>query len=93
MKTTTIQVRIDPKTKREAGKIFADLGMDLSTGMKVYLNKVVETEGIPFAVTKKKFLSYSSKEEYGRQVAWALKHGKSYRSAKEMTDAILTEQD
>lgn len=76
--TATIQVRIDAKTKRAAGKIFADLGMDLSTGMKVYLNKVVETEGIPFPVQKKKFLNYSSKEEYQRQVAWALKHGKRY---------------
>lgn len=77
-------MRIDPKTKREAGKIFADLGMDISTGMKVYLNKVVETEGIPFPVTKRKFLGYPSKEAYKKEVAWALKHGKSYTDVDEM---------
>lgn len=93
MNTTTVQVRIDPKTKRKAGKIFADLGMDISTGMKVYLNKVVEIEGIPFPVIRRKFLGYPSKGAYKKEVAWALKHGKSYSSAKEMIDAILTERD
>lgn len=93
MNTTTVQVRIDPKTKRKAGKIFADLGMDISTGMKVYLNKVVETEGIPFPVTKRKFLGYPSKEAYKKDVAWTLKHGKSYSNAKDMIDAILAEKD
>lgn len=93
MNTTSIQIRVDAKTKREAGKIFADLGMDLSTGMKVYLNKVIETEGIPFPVTKGKFLGYPSKEAFEKNRAWTLKHGKSYNSAREMMDAIMAERD
>lgn len=91
--TATIQIRIDPKTKRRVAKVFADVGLDMSTGFKLYINKVIESEGIPFPVQKKKYLSYSSKEEYERQVAWALAHGKSYKTAKEMIDAILSEKD
>ena len=91
MKTATIQVRIDPKTKRAAAKIFADLGMDISTGMKVYLNKVIEMEGIPFPVQKKKFLGYPSKEAFEKERDWALKHGKRYNSAKEAIDALWSE--
>ena len=84
MKTATIQVRIDPKTKREASKIFAELGMDISTGMKVYLNKVIEEAGIPFPVKRKKFLSYPSKEAFEKERDWALKHGKRYDNAHEL---------
>ena len=91
MKTATIQVRIDPKTKREAAKIFADLGMDISTGMKVYLNKVIEIEGIPFPVQKRKFLGYPSKQAFEKERDWALKHGKRYNGAKEAIDALWSE--
>jgi len=47
---STIQIRIDEKTKKEAVKIFDDLGIDMSTAIKVYLKKVIVTQGIPFQI-------------------------------------------
>ena len=45
---TTIQIRIDEKTKKEAIKVFNDLGIDMSTGIKIFLKKVVTAQGVPF---------------------------------------------
>ena len=44
----TIQVRIDPKTKQSVAKIFAKLGFDISTGVKIYFQQVMREQGIPF---------------------------------------------
>ncbi len=44
----TIQVRVNPKTKRAVGKIFAELGLDMSTGIKIYFSQVLKTGGVPF---------------------------------------------
>ena len=39
--------------KEEAVKIFNELGLDLTTGIKIYLTKVVKEQGIPFEMTVK----------------------------------------
>ena len=41
-------VRIDPEVKERAMAIFADLGMNLSTGVEVCLRAVVRANGLPF---------------------------------------------
>jgi addiction module RelB/DinJ family antitoxin len=46
--TTTIQLRIDKKTKAAASAIFEKLGMDMTSGMKLFLSQVVRTKSIPF---------------------------------------------
>lgn len=50
----TISVRVDDKLKDESMKIFEELGLDMSTGIKMYLNQVVKKKGIPFEVTLEK---------------------------------------
>lgn len=45
---TTIQVRIDEKTKRAARRVLDRLGIDVSTAIKAYLAQIVLHEGIPF---------------------------------------------
>lgn len=47
---TTIQVRIDSKLKKDVSKIFESLGLDLSSGIKMYFNQVLLKKGIPFRV-------------------------------------------
>lgn len=44
---TTIQIRIDEKTKRSAKRVFGKLGIDMSTAIKVFLKQVVTHNGIP----------------------------------------------
>ncbi len=48
--TTTIQLRIDSKTKTEAKNIFKKLGTDLSSAMKLFLAQVIRTKSMPFVM-------------------------------------------
>ena len=41
--TTTIQMRIDKSTKDKAQKVFKKMGLDLSSGLRVYLGRVADT--------------------------------------------------
>ena len=49
--SSTITVRVDDKLKKEAGDVFKEVGMDMSTAITIYLKQVVRTNGIPFPVT------------------------------------------
>ena len=51
MNDTAITFRTNSKTKAEAQRILANLGMDISTALNVFLKKVVCTESIPFDVS------------------------------------------
>lgn len=46
----SINVRIDEDTKKESQEILEALGMDLTTGIRVFLNQVIAEKGLPFAV-------------------------------------------
>jgi DNA-damage-inducible protein J len=50
MTEARLSVRIDPNTKRQAEAVFNALGMNLSTGINVYLTRVAMTHAIPFAL-------------------------------------------
>lgn len=50
MKTKILQVRIEEDVKNEAEAIFKNIGLDLSTGVRLYLNRVVKEKGIPFSM-------------------------------------------
>lgn len=49
--TKNYSLRLDEDTKENANRIFNDLGMDFSTGVRIYLNQVIKTNGIPFSLT------------------------------------------
>ena len=81
---TTIQVRIDEKTKKKAKKVFKDMGLDISTGIKVYLNRVVKDNGIPFVVRTENGYTPEQEQEMIKEVQWAKKHAKRYISVDEI---------
>ena len=45
---TTIQIRVDKKTKQQAAKIFDKLGLDMSSAVRIYLHQVALRKGLPF---------------------------------------------
>lgn len=47
-KTTTINVRTSPATKKEAARVFEKLGLDLSSGVNLYLARVAREQAVPF---------------------------------------------
>lgn len=82
---TTLTVRIDEKIKAKANKAFEKLGLDMSGAIKIFLNQVIKEDGLPFTPTNNDAVI---KARWDKQVAYALKHGKSYKTAKELLDDI-----
>lgn len=54
-----IAVRVDDKLKKDATEVFNELGLDMSTAVKLFLKQSVLTKSIPFKLT----LDEYSKEE------------------------------
>lgn len=82
---STVNVRIDEVLKKEAVKALENLGLDISSAVKMFLKQVVNTGEIPFkAITEKAYVKMLD-----REVANAIKYGKGYKSAEEMHRAIL----
>ena len=79
--TTTLSIRIEEKTKKAAQKTLEAVGLDLSSAVKMFLHQVIIEQGIPFKPSR---TPKQIREEWDKEVAWALKHGKRYNSAKEM---------
>ena len=50
MAETRLSVRVDLATKKQAEAVFSALGMNLSTGVNMYLAHVARTRAIPFAL-------------------------------------------
>lgn len=50
MPRTSTNIRIDKEIKEKAQEIFSELGMDLTTGINLFLRQVVINQGIPFAL-------------------------------------------
>lgn len=48
-----LQVRIDEEEKEIASNIFKQLGLDLSTAVRIFICQSIQEQGLPFKVTKK----------------------------------------
>ncbi|HEY9583346.1 MAG TPA: type II toxin-antitoxin system RelB/DinJ family antitoxin [Candidatus Paceibacterota bacterium] len=82
--TTTIQLRIDRKTKEKARDIFEKLGMDLSSGMKLFLSQVIRTKSIPFVARTVNGYTPEYEQLLLEETEQALKFGKRFSSVKEL---------
>lgn len=48
----TISIRVDDTLKKDAQELYKDLGVDLTTAITMFLKKSVQTQGIPFTVSR-----------------------------------------
>lgn len=53
MASVVLQVRIDDKLKSDAEEIFCNLGLNMSSAVRLFLNRVVVEQGIPFPMCLK----------------------------------------
>ncbi|MBX2866456.1 type II toxin-antitoxin system RelB/DinJ family antitoxin [Candidatus Kaiserbacteria bacterium] len=85
MSTSTINIRIDEKTKRRAAATLSSIGLDMSSAVKMFLHQVILEDGVPFIPSRKR--QKEIRAEWDQEIAEAMK-GTSYRTAKELHDAI-----
>lgn len=76
MATTNIQVRVDQALKAEAEQLFADIGLDLATAIRLFLKQSVINNGIPFPLEREPFFSRSN-QEFLMRAAKDLREGRN----------------
>jgi DNA-damage-inducible protein J len=48
--TTNLSIRMDTELKKQAEKLFSELGMNMTTALNVFLRQSVRQGGIPFEI-------------------------------------------
>ncbi|MEK7463692.1 MAG: type II toxin-antitoxin system RelB/DinJ family antitoxin [Patescibacteria group bacterium] len=86
---TTLQIRVDDSLKEKASQALKRMGLDLSSGIKLFLNEVAMTETIPFLPSTEKGKKLRGYETYKKEAEFLKKHGKRFTSGKELIDDIL----
>jgi DNA-damage-inducible protein J len=51
MAQTNLNVRVDEDIKKKADLLFADLGMNMTTAINVFLRQAIRKGGVPFEIT------------------------------------------
>ena len=51
MASTNLNIRVDKEIKENAEAIFAELGINMSSAINIFLRKVIRDKGLPFSVT------------------------------------------
>ncbi len=89
---TTLQTRIDAKLKKDAKKTLEGMGLNLSTGVQLFLRQVVRTQSIPFELFTADNFSEEKKRELIKEAKWALKYGKTFDTIEALHADILNEK-
>ncbi len=82
--TSTIQVRVDSEMKNRADKTFKNMGLDMSSGVKLFLHQVVRSGSIPFTIRTENGFTPEQERRMIVETKYALTHGKRYKTAREM---------
>jgi DNA-damage-inducible protein J len=82
-----LQVRLNDELKEQADMLFASLGLDTSTAVRMFLTVAVENDGLPFEVRHKPLSENMQQAIYDCRNRENL-HG-PYNTAEEAMDAML----
>ena len=91
--TATITARVDSDKKRRAEEIFDDLGMTLSGAISVFINEVVQYQGIPFNIRRRSITNprmeqiMDETDAYCRTHSERLSHAQVFDHAREVVNA------
>ena len=88
MASTNLNIRTDTDIKESAEKIFAELGLNMSSAVNIFLRQTIRENGIPFRLK----LDVPTKEtaaaiEEGRRIAHDDTVG-GYKSIEELREAL-----
>jgi DNA-damage-inducible protein J len=86
----SIQIRIDDEIKAQADALFASLGLDLSTAVRMFLATSLQTNGLPFPV--KRVINAQTAEAM-EDVRFNRNLYGPYKTAKEAVTAMLEDDD
>lgn len=92
VKTANINIRIDPKTKADAERLFGSFGITVTDAINIFLRKSLMEGGLPFEVKQTR---YNAETEAAMQEARNIirenTDAKDYSSARELFKELDTE--
>jgi len=75
--------------KKAASRTFKGMGLDISSGVKLFLHQVVKSQTIPFPIRTVNGFTVEQERQMIKEGNEALRHGKSYKNAKEMFNDMM----
>ena len=93
MANTLMQIRVDENLKKEADKLFADLGLDTTTAVRIFLKTCLRKKGLPFRVQRQKSVKEPEEEAfYSEENVAILKAGyEALKNGKGMVKELLSQ--
>jgi len=91
--SSNINVRVDSATKKAAQKTLQEIGLDLSSGIKLFLRNVVITKSVPLNLRTENGFTVAFEQEMLKEIEWTKKHGKSYNTVEEARAALDSDDE
>ena len=84
-----IQIRIDAKTKKETKKILDNLGMDMSSAIKLFFRQIINAKNLPFELRGENGLTLRNAELLRASIIDAKNSPKSFASGASLIKDAL----
>lgn len=85
--SSTIQIRIDPATKKSVQKVLDGIGIDMSAAVKVYLKQIIIYQGIPLTLMTENGLT-PKEEKTIMKASDEVRKGKHVTKIMDLKEAI-----
>ncbi len=92
MAKVSTNISLDADLKKEGQELFADLGLDMSTAVTLFIKQSLRVQGLPFAVTRENLNAETAEamDEYYDMKQHPDQY-KRYSSFKEAADKVLSD--
>ncbi len=88
-KTATINIRIEPKIKSDAEKLFSSFGITVSDAVNIFIHKALMDGGLPFEVKQPRFNAETEATmQEARDIAAGKIKTKQYANADEFFEDL-----
>ena len=89
VKTANLNIRIDPKTKKGAEKLFSSFGITISDAVNIFLRQSLMVGGLPFEMKQPRYNAETEAAmQEARDIVSGKKQAKSYSSADELFEEL-----
>jgi DNA-damage-inducible protein J len=94
VKTANLNIRIDPKTKKGAEKLFSAFGITISDAVNIFLRQSLMVGGLPFEMKQPRYNTETEAAmQEARDIMSGKKKAKSYSSADELFKELDAEYE
>ena len=84
-----IQIRIDSETKKKAKKILDNLGIDMSSAIKLFFRQIINAKNLPFELRGENGLTLRNAELLRESIISAKNSTKAFKDGSDLLKDVL----